>query len=206
MSSSLSVYLLDVAAARALVGSRDDQLLQVIRDSFGDRLERSDRDFRHEIDQGAPTAYEALRAVVHGGPFSADEDHAFQYGYAYERLCSLTGSFLDNSCFTPHRGDWLTQVDQGLKALGVTAVSVEEFGYSGLPAPLPYAFTPGCGQWGPEDIARGLEQFEATRRAVDESGQAPPLEPEVVEAVMQCLGWMRHAAERPGFGVIGFRY
>ncbi|MFF1695554.1 hypothetical protein ACFVXC_18255 [Streptomyces sp. NPDC058257] len=23
--------------------------------------------------------------------------HAFQYGYAYQRLCDLTGSFLDNS-------------------------------------------------------------------------------------------------------------
>ncbi|NUP21003.1 MAG: hypothetical protein HOZ81_34025 [Streptomyces sp.] len=205
MSSSLSVYLLDVAATRALVGSGDEQLLEVIRDSFGDHLDRADRSFRHQIEQGAPTAYEALHAVVHGGPFSEDEDHAFQYGYAYERLCELTGSFLDNRSFTPHRGDWLSQVDQGLKALGITAVSVADFSYSGLPAPLPYTFTPGCGTWTPDDIAQALEQFEATKRAVDASGEAPPLEPEVVDAVMECLGWMRAAAERPGFGVIGFR-
>ncbi|MEV5729981.1 MULTISPECIES: DUF7691 family protein [Streptomyces] len=205
MSSSLSVYLLDVAATRALVGSRDDQLLEVIRDNFADDLARDDDYFSHAIAQGAPTAYEALHAVVHGGPFSEEEGHAFQYGYAYKRLCSLTGSFLDNDCFTPHRGDWLSVVDQGLKALGITAVSVEEFGYGGLPAPLPYTFTPGCGEWTPQQTAQALDQFEATKRAVDESGQAPPLEPEVVEAVMQCLGWMRHAVARPGFGVIGFR-
>ncbi|MFI5549118.1 hypothetical protein [Streptomyces sp. NPDC051738] len=205
MSSSLSVHLLDVAATRALVGSRDDQLLEVIRDKFGDDLTRDDDYFRHEIERGAPTAYEALRAVVHGGPFSENEDHAFQYGYAYQRLCSLTGSFLDNSCFTPHRGDWLAQVDQGLKALGITAVSVEDFGYGGLPAPLPYTFTPGCGTWTPKAIAQALEQFEATKRAVDASGEAPPLEPEIADAVMECISWMRHAEERPGFGVIGFR-
>ncbi len=205
MSSSLSVYLLDVTATRALVGSRDDQLLEVIRAEFGDSLARDDDYFSHAIAKGAPTAYEALRAVIYGGPFSDDQDHAFQYGYAYDRLCSLTGSFLDNSCFTPHRGDWLSVVDQGLTALGITAVSVAAFGCNDLPEPLPYTYTPGCGEWTPEAITQALEQFEATKRAVDESGHAPPLEPEVVEAVMQCLGWMRHAKARPGFGVIGFR-
>ncbi|MGW2741431.1 DUF7691 family protein [Streptomyces sp. NPDC001450] len=200
MSSGLSVYLLDVAATRALVGSGDDQLLQVVRDNFGDELARDDDYFRYQIERGAPTAYEALRAVVHGGPFSEDKEHAFQYGYAYRRLCELTGSFLPNDCFMPFRGDWLSMVDEGLAALRVTAVSVESFSYSDLPDPLPYTYIPGCGEWTPGQIARALEQFEATKAA----GHAPPLEPEVVEAVMQCLDWMRHAESRPGFGVIGF--
>ncbi|MFC6066500.1 DUF7691 family protein [Streptomyces ochraceiscleroticus] len=73
-----------------------------------------------------------------------------------------------------------------------------------LPTPLPYSLTPGCGEWTPEQITQALEQFETIKRAVDESGQAPPLEPEVVDAVMQCTRWMRHATARPGFGVIGF--
>ncbi|WP_331721549.1 hypothetical protein [Streptomyces sp. NBC_00212] len=205
MSSSLSVYLLDVAATRALVGSRDEQLLEVIRNSFGDDLARDDEYFSDAIESGAPTAYEALQAVVYGGPFSEDREVAFQYGYAYERLCELTGSFLDNNSFTPHRGDWLSVVDQGLKALGVTAVSVASFSYSDLPKPLPYAFTPGCGEWPPDQITSALAQFEGAKQAIDASGQAPPLDPEVVEAVTQCLGWMRHAAAKPGFGVIGFR-
>ncbi|MFE9574399.1 hypothetical protein ACFYMW_38800 [Streptomyces sp. NPDC006692] len=205
MSSGLSVYLLDVAATRALVGSRDEQLLEVIRTNFADDLARADDYFSDAIERGAPTAYEALEAVVRGGPFSEDQEVAFQYGYAYERLCELTGSFLDNSSFTPHRGDWLSVVDQGLKALGITAVSVESFSYSDLPDPLPYTYTPGCGEWTPTQIAQALEQFESAKQAIDASGQAPPLEPEVVEAVMQCVGWMNHAAARPGFGVIGFR-
>ncbi|WP_326736273.1 DUF7691 family protein [Streptomyces sp. NBC_01022] len=205
MSSSLSVYLLDVAATRALIGSRDDQLLNVIRADFGDDLTRDDDYHSYAIEQGSPTADEALSAVIHGGPFSENRDHAFQYSYAYQRICSLTGSFLPNDCFTPHKGDWLSVVDQGLEALGVTAVSVETFSHSGPPAPLPYAYTPSCGEWAPEQIAQALQQFEATKRAVDESGQAPPLEPEVLEAAMQCLTWMRRAEARPGYGVIGFR-
>ncbi|MGW0993193.1 DUF7691 family protein [Streptomyces sp. NPDC002523] len=200
MSSGLTVYLLDVARTRALVGSGDEELLQAVRGNFGDDLARDDDYFRYEIERGAPTAYDALRAVVHGGPFSEDKAHGFQYGYAFKRICELTGSFLPNDCFMPFRGDWLETVDEGLAALRVTAVSVASFGRAGLPDPLPYTYLPGCGAWTPEQIARALEQFEATKAA----GHAPPLEPEVVDGVMQCLGWMRHAEARPGFGLIGF--
>ncbi|MFF4227234.1 DUF7691 family protein [Streptomyces sp. L500] len=202
MSSGLSVYLLDPARTRALVGSRDEQLLEVIRGNFAEDLAHADDWFSHAIEDGAPTAYEALEAVVNGGPFSEDDEHAFQYGYAYKRLCDLTGSFLDNSCFCPFRGSWLSVVDEGLRALGITAVSVEEFGYSSFPDPLPRPYeAPGCGEWSPEQCAKALEQFEETKR----KGHAPPLEPEVVEAVMDVIGWLRHAAARPGFGIIGFR-
>ncbi|WNM32811.1 hypothetical protein RKE30_21645 [Streptomyces sp. Li-HN-5-11] len=205
MSSSLSVYLLDVAATRAWVGSRDDELFAAVQGEFREDLARDDDYHRLAIQQGAPTAYEALRAVIHGGPFSGNRDHAFQYGYAYRRLCELAGAFLPNDCFTPHRGGWLSVVDQGLKAWGITAVSVEAFGNGVPPAPLPYTFTPGCGEWTPDNIAEALGQFESSKRAAGVSGQAPSLEPHVVEAVSQCLDWMRRAEARPGFGVIGFR-
>lgn len=202
MSSSLSVYLIDPKAARALVGSRDDQLLQVVRDSFGGDLASDDSWFSSAIADGAPTAYEALRTVVHGGPFPEDAGrYAFQYGYAYKRLCSLTGSFLDNSCFSPFRGDWLELVDEGLRALRITAVSVAEFGYGGgFPAGVPSSDLPRCGEWTHDQCLEALAQFEQTKQA----GHAPPLEPEVVDAVMDVMGWLRHVESRPGFGVVGF--
>ncbi|WP_406502851.1 hypothetical protein [Streptomyces sp. NBC_00212] len=72
---------LDLAATRALTGSGDDMLL-VVRNDFGDDLARDDGCFSAEIERGAPTAFEALHAVVHGGLFSEDQAHPFQYGYA----------------------------------------------------------------------------------------------------------------------------
>ncbi|MEV6777102.1 hypothetical protein AB0M69_12795 [Streptomyces syringium] len=84
--------------------------------------------------------------------------------------------------------------------MGITAVSVEAFRHSDLPGPLPWTYLPGCGQGTPEQYAQAWEQFEATKRA----GHAPPLEPGVVEAVMQCVQWTRHAESRPGLGIIGF--
>ncbi|MFD3664513.1 hypothetical protein ACFWVF_28625 [Streptomyces sp. NPDC058659] len=201
MSSSLSVYLIDPKAARAFVGSRDDQLLQVIRESFGDDLASDDSWFSSEIAEGAPTAYEALRTVVHGGPFPEGGRYAFQYGYAYKRLCSLTGSFLDNSCFSPFRGDWLELVDEGLRALRITAVSLADFGsYGGFPVGVPSSDLPRCGEWTHDRCLEALAQFEQTKQA----GHAPPLETEVVDAVMDVMGWLRHVESRPGFGVVGF--
>ncbi|MFG3051468.1 hypothetical protein ACGFZP_11065 [Kitasatospora sp. NPDC048239] len=201
MSSSLSVFLLDPKAARALVGSRDDQLLQAVQAGFGDDLASDDSWFSSEIADGAPTAYEALRTVVYGGPYPEDRRYAFQYGYAYKRLCSLTGSFLDNSSFSPFRGDWLETVDEGLRALRITAVSVAELGrYGGMPDGVPCYDLPRCGEWTYEQCLEALEQFEQTKR----DNHAPPLEPEVVEAVMDVLGWLRRVQERPGFGVVGF--
>ncbi|MFE6942081.1 hypothetical protein [Streptomyces chartreusis] len=40
-------------------------------------------------------------------------------------------------------------------------------------------------QWTPDQITQAREQFEATKHAIEESGEAPPMEPEVVDAVMQ---------------------
>ncbi|GAA2109463.1 hypothetical protein GCM10009759_50140 [Kitasatospora saccharophila] len=203
MSSSLSVFLLDTAATRRLVGSRDEQLLRAVDEHFGDDLASDDEWFSRQIEDGAPGAAEALRAVVHGGPYSADPDHAFQYGYAYRRLCRLTGSFLDNSGFSPFRGSWLSVVDEGLRALRITAVSLAEFHYGdALPDGVPpsAAEYPSCGEWTHERCLAALEQFERSER----DGHAPPLEPEVVDAVADVLGWLRHAGRRPGFGVIGF--
>lgn len=196
MSSGLSLNLLDLTATRALIGSGDGGILQVIRENFASQLAAADEYFAEEIAGGAPTAHEALHAVIHGGPFV--EKHAFQYGYAFQRLCELTGHNLPNTCFSPFRGPWLSVVDEAMRGLGVTAVSVERFGES-LPDPLPWTYVPQYGEWGPEQCAKGLAQWEASteeqRRAVD---------PEVLDAVEQCVGWLRSAAQRPGFGIAGF--
>ncbi|WP_406859233.1 hypothetical protein ABZO31_02680 [Streptomyces sp. HUAS MG47] len=201
MSSSLSVYLLDTEATRAFVGSGNEELLKAIRAEFGAEMAADDSWFSSEIADGAPTAYEALRTVVRGGPYPEERRYAFQYGYAYKRLCAMTGQFLDNSSFSPFRGDWLELVDEGLRALRVTAVSVAELGYyGGFPKGVPVYDLPRCGEWTQAQCLEALEQVEATMR----DGRAPALEPEIRAAVTDVIGWLRRAQARPGSGVVGF--
>lgn len=197
MSSHLNVYLLDTAATRALVGSGDDRLLEVIRERFGGRLSAADTQFDHLIRTGAPTAYEALKAVVHGGPFG---EYAFQYRLAYERLCELTGYIGKADKFSHFRGDWLEQVDTGLRKLEVTAVSL--FSFTMPQVPVPVAQTPelGYGEWSADQIAQALKQYEAASR----TGAEQPLDSEVGEAVAECLDWLRFAASKPWLGIAGF--
>ncbi|WP_316525390.1 DUF7691 family protein [Kitasatospora brasiliensis] len=200
MSSFLSAYLVDPAELRARVGSGNDGAVDEALAYFGPSLDRSDEHFTDEIAQGAPTAREALRAVVHGGPYSEDEDHAFQYGYAYRRLCWLVGQPLEVDSFGPFRGNWLDVVDEGLKAYGITAVSVAEFQYAGLPGNLPSCDVPSCGTWSAADCREALEQFEQAER----EGRTPVPEREVAEAVAEVVGWLRLAQRWKDGDIVGF--
>ncbi|MFJ5806261.1 hypothetical protein [Streptomyces sp. NPDC093093] len=209
MSSSLTVFQLDPEFTRAFVGSRDDEVIQAIHGEFGDEMARDDDGFSSAIASGAPTSAEALHALVYGGPFSESTQHAFQYGYAYKRLCTLTGSRLDNSWFCPFRGDWLEVVDEGLRALRITAISLAEFGrYRGFPSILPSYDLPRCGEWTHDQCVEALAQFEETRQ----EGHAQPLDPAVLDAVTEVVGWLRRAESarlrpaqaRPGSAIVGF--
>ncbi|MBB4891737.1 hypothetical protein FHS39_000737 [Streptomyces olivoverticillatus] len=196
MSYGLSLYAVDLTLARGAIGCGSKQLLDMIGKTYGQHITRDDEYFAYEIAKGAPTGHEALRAVVEGGPF--DKEHAFQYGYAYKRICEAYGDRLDGNSFSPFRSAWLMHVDEGLTSLGMTAVSVSPFMYS-LPRPLPRAELPGYGEWTPEQCAQGLAQWEAS---TDEQRQR--LDFEVLEAIESCVGWMRQARSKEGYGIAGF--
>ncbi|MEV7187045.1 hypothetical protein [Kitasatospora sp. NPDC093102] len=201
MSSFLRAYLVDPAELRARVGSGNEGAVDEALAYFGPSLDRSDEHFADEIAQGAPTALEALRAVVHGGPFSDSEDHAFQYAFAYRRLCWLVGQPLEVDSFGPFRGNWLEVVDEGLKAYGITAVSVADFQHGGgLPAELPHCDVPSCSTWPSEDCRKALDRFEQAKRA----GRTPAPEREVAEAVAEIVRWLRLAQHRKGADIVGF--
>ncbi|MFJ9443619.1 hypothetical protein ACIRRH_17345 [Kitasatospora sp. NPDC101235] len=201
MSSFLRAYLVDPAELRARVGSGNEGAVDEALAYFGPSLDRSDEHFADEITQGAPTALEALRAVVHGGPFSDSEDHAFQYAFAYRRLCWLVGQPLEVDSFGPFRGNWLEVVDEGLKAYGITAVSVADFQCGGgLPTELPHCDVPSCSTWSAEDCGKALDRFEQAERA----GRTPAPEREVAEAVAEIVRWLRLAQRRKDADIVGF--
>ncbi|MBD0689109.1 hypothetical protein [Streptomyces sp. CBMA123] len=199
MSSFLTTYLTRIADKHTLAGCADEAVLQDALRYFDADLDYADQEFADQIEDGAPTAREAMRAVVYGGPY--EEEHAFQYRYAYRRLCGTDATVLDNRSFGPFRGLWLDEVDDGLRAYGVTAVSLSDFHYgSAFPAGLPYGPELSCGEWSSERCREALRQFERAER----EGLAPELDREVAAAVQEVAGWLRTAGEFEEYGVIGF--
>ncbi|MFI6583040.1 hypothetical protein [Embleya sp. NPDC050493] len=196
MSLSLSIFVVDPEVTRAVVGSRDVRVRRAIGGRFKQEMAQDDDYFASEIEAGAPTRYEALTAVVDGGPFN--ETHTFQYGYAYRMICAFHGRRQWGNSYSPFRFAWLGHVDEALRSLGITAVQVSEFGY-GLPAPLPRTDLPGHGVWSPADCVTALTQFEAVTEA-----QLAALDDDVREAVEECAGWLRAARASEGRGVVGF--
>ncbi|WP_017571257.1 DUF7691 family protein [Nocardiopsis halotolerans] len=197
MSYALTTYVVDLDVLHGSVGSGDDKLRRMIGGRFKRHLAHFDAQFAHVVDAGGPGIRDAIRAVVHGGPF--DEQHGTMYGYAYRWICEFHGRALFNNDFSPMKFRWLETVDEGLEELGVTAISVEEFSYSSFPPRLPRPRDlPGYGEWSPTECQKALEQWETV---TDERRAA--LDPHVLGAVESCVDWCRTAAAA-GRGVAGF--
>jgi hypothetical protein len=198
MSYSLSIYVVELDRVKGAIGSRDDKLRRMIGGRFKAQLTHDDDWFADEIAAGAPTRYEAVRAVVDGGPF--DPAYGFQYGYAYQTICQFYGRFVDNRYFSAFRGRWLDHIDDGLATLGIKAVSVRAFMYHSLPPSLPQPDElPGYGEWTPEQCAEALVQWESTTPP-----QREEVDHEVLAAIESCVEWIREAQARPGWGIAGF--
>jgi hypothetical protein len=197
MSYALTLYVVDLDVLHASVGSQDDKLRRMIGGRFKQHLDSYDAQFSALIDEGAPTIREAIRAVVEGGPF--DDRHGTMYAYAYKWICEFHGRALFNNDFSPMSSGWLETVDEGLESAGVSTVSVEDFSFGGIPAPIPAPdFLPGYGEWSLEDCRKALEQWEA---ATDEA--RADLDPGVLQAVESCMDWCRTATNAKR-GVAGF--
>ncbi|WP_436791467.1 DUF7691 family protein [Yinghuangia sp. YIM S10712] len=196
MGFSLTLYVVDPATTQNAIGSEDVRMRRAIGGRFKREMASDDDYFASSIADGAPTRYEALTAVVDGGPFQ--KHHAFQYGYAYRMICAFHGRTIYTSNFAPFRSGWLERVDEGLKSLGITAVQTTEFGH-GLPSPLPYTDLPGHGVWSAADCATALEQYEAVTE-----DQFAGLDREVRDAVDEAATWLRAARAAEGRGIVGF--
>lgn len=199
MSRALTIYLVNLGQARGAVASGDEKLRRMLSGRFKDDMARDDDYFASAIGRGAPTRREALRAVIHGGPF--DRQYGWQYGYAYEMICRHFGRYLNNNHFSPFRGSWLETVDEGLDTLGMTAVRVTSFMYGALPEPLPRPDeVPGYGEWTAAQCREGLAQWSAAMQA----GRHGEVDAQVLDAIRSCVAWMQEALRKPGSGIAGF--
>lgn len=199
MSYGLMTYVVDLDVLNGSVGSKDVKTRRMIGGRFKQRLAHFDGQFDHLADEHLPI-YEAIRAVIDGGPF--DEKHSVTYNYAFKWICEFHGRFLDNSNFSPMKAGWTETVDEGLAELGVTAVMVEDLCMGSAPSPIPMSSEgfPCYGEWSLAECEKALAQWEE----VTEERKAA-IDPYVLKAAESCMGWcgIAIAAER---GVAGFFY
>ncbi|WP_227996177.1 DUF7691 family protein [Nocardia australiensis] len=195
MGYYLNLYLVDLDAVDAMVGSGDQSHIDRIAGECAEELAASDGSCADRIAAGAPTAAEALATVIEGGPF--EHRYANDYLDAYESICSVIGVDLD-TVWGPFEFDWPARVDKGLTALGIR-VGVRMFAGTRLPGGLPDSNHAGFGSWTEQDCLDALQQWEATRPE-----QRAELDPDVLEGIEDCVAWMREVKRFPGARIAGF--
>jgi hypothetical protein len=191
----LSLYVVDLETVDGMVGSKDNGHFERISVECAEDMTQLDEDSTEHIAEGAPTAAEALRAVIDGGPF--DQRYANDYLDVYESMCSVLGAELDN-LWGPVDFDWPARVDKGLTALGMR-VSVRTFASNRLPTGLPHPTMAGYGAWAEQDCSAALDRWAATLPE-----QRAGLEPDVLEGIENCVAWMQEVKRFPGTSIVGF--
>ncbi|MFF1821380.1 hypothetical protein ACFVWG_29025 [Kribbella sp. NPDC058245] len=201
MSLCLEVFAVQLDMLHNAVGSRDDELFRGVSRYFAEQWPQDDDNYFWDDDLTSSTA---ARAVIDGGPFDAEYGH--HYRAAYLNICEFlfTDYRLNNEYFSGFRSGWLDAVGKALQQLGMTATPLDDLTYMGGPAQLPVSDGTQHGEW---DLARcraGLEQWHATTPE-----QRTELHPEVLGAVVNCVGWMAEAVALSDqlpekFGIVAF--
>ncbi|REE96211.1 DUF7691 family protein [Thermomonospora umbrina] len=135
--------------------------------------------------EAGPTR-QALRELFYGEPHTGTEGHT--YGYALKALCSTFGSLRDNGSWYPFGSGWPETVRNALADVGVK-FDPEDLMYSGPPVPLPSIDDfPVIGH-----VLR--DELRPTFEALNAADLSPIGDRQVVEAITELHGWMRHCVE-----------
>lgn len=166
------VYAVDVALLQSIAGSRDEGILDEIKQSgwLQKEIKRTNNYFDDEIQQGAPRREQAIEAIIMG-IVPKETRHAFMYAYAYINLCELCSkTFLPNTHWYPISFDFLDKVSEIYKSSGLSRDVVRGLVWNGaliegLPRPDDF---PMLGYVLPKDVREihaELEQIDSDKLA-----------------------------------------
>lgn len=193
MGYGIMPFAVDLPKMIAVVGCRDQQLIDDLLDEFEDHFEEFDEmaaDASDDEEGAQPlTMRTALTQMVMGLPYN--EDLGFMYGYALELLCRFFGEMLSNRHWVPISSDWPEQADEALKKAGIDAnvFSMLRLMYRGEPVPVPRIDDfPGIGYLTRDEIATALGPFGAEVPA----GVA---DDQLAESLDEARGWLVTCAE-----------
>lgn len=198
MSYCLMVYAARFDKLKPVFGSGDDKIRRMICGRFKSRLQQRADYFASDIQNGAPTPFDAIRALLIGPV--PDKGHGFMYAYAYETIVEHFGRFLDNNAFSSIRWSYMEEVEEGFKKAGLNEVLPFSDLYGGQALckfPHPDDF-PSFGYWSPETVVAGHKRFQEIEIPAD-------LEEYVKDALLAVRGWVNSAAGK-GEGILGFYY
>ncbi len=189
MSYGLMVYSVDLDKVIAACGSGDDKLRRMICGRFRNDLSRRQDWFSSEIEGGAPSPFDAIRALIMGDPPMVG--HGFMYGYAYKDLVGHFGQSQYNNPFSPCNHAWIEAIGATLTTLGASTLSMSNLQYGGSPVkfPNPDDF-PAFGYWSRDDVLAGNDLLNGPEF---QSDLVPPDHAEAIDAIR---GWLTFAAGR----------
>lgn len=193
MGRFVSAYLVDLEKIEASIGSGNAALLEEVSEYF--QLEDT-ASTGSEWD--VITEYQALEAVINGGPFLGQ--CADRYVDAIEGL-SLYFGVEQLGSFGPYHGDSLGDLDEALGVLGVDAIWLGVFEGGGHMGEISlWVEGAGGGTWTHEECKQAVAQWDATT-----SEQRARLGGDAEEELsVRWMTWARRAAESEGLGIIGW--
>ncbi|MDI1478556.1 hypothetical protein [Polyangium sp. y55x31] len=197
MSYGLMVYAVKFDKLKPVFGSGDDKLRRQICGRFKERLAQQADWFKSEIAGGAPTPFDAVKALIMGTV--PEKGHGFMYAYAYERIVEHFGRYLDNSRFSSIRWSYMEAVEEGWKQSGLDETLPFRdlhLGKALCVFPTPNDF-PSTGYWSPEQVVAGNKRFGEIQISAEEDY--------IKEAILAVRGWLSQAAAK-GEGIVAFYY
>lgn len=189
MSSTLSVYAIDLERLRQIAGSGDQVAMKEIADSQREFLQGID-----EIDEETEMrCVDALAEIINGS--ISDEGPGYLYGYALEAICAHLGKTLPNIPSIAGATDWIDEMEEALSGHGGDVLSGLVYGGSPVKIRTPDDY-PLIGSWPAEKIPTALEAMKSVDRS--------ELEEEADETFGQIHEWLMAAAKKPGVSLVGF--
>jgi len=197
MSYSVMAYAVKFDKLKPVFGSGDDKLRRQICGRFKAHLAQQANWFESEIANGAPTPFDAVKALIMGTV--PEKGHGFMYAYAYERIVEHFGRYLNNNAFSSIRWSFMEAVEEDWKKSGLDEALPFDDLYIGkalctFPSPDAY---PRHGYWSPEQVVAGHKRFGEVQISAETD--------DVHDAILAVQSWIADAS-RKGEGIVGFYY
>ncbi|MEV6279428.1 hypothetical protein [Nocardia sp. NPDC051832] len=195
MGRFVTAYVLDLDRLHSAIGSGDEELQHSVEAHCADEIAR-DHEYFESYPRPILSLTDALRALFAGGPF--DTEYSYRYNTAYELVCKAL-SVWSNSHGPYRSDDWLAEVDDGFRSMGISSIGFAAFEEPYLPSGLPYMEYGGYGEWDHDSCAEASES--RTAEAIERYEE---LNDEVREWIAVGLDIADEAASWAGYGVAGF--